>query len=364
MAVPRVVQSCTQLPEIGQNESEMGKLVTLSSWLKRAVGTGGSDRAGGRSRFRTSVHASLLVLAVLAAAAAVVASVPTRAWIPGMCATLACQLALVSGFLLLFAVVARARISAIILSLATTALLWPSMSAIPRRRVQTPHADSLSISLLITNAYSLNQDPREFLNSLEAQGADIVVITEPPPAILRPLTASIGKGPGTLLRCPPTRGEHSWIVVQTRFPATTTTDPSDGVLDCRIETPQGSIQLIATHLLSPRTSTRNAIAFDQVDRIVDAVDRSAGIPLIIAGDFNATPTSNASCELAHRTNTRRCKPVLRAGTYPAGLPGPLRLGIDDGLVSDQFQLTSWRTVRLQGSDHFAVRMTLEPSTPP
>ncbi|GAB4385237.1 MAG: hypothetical protein Kow0022_10390 [Phycisphaerales bacterium] len=342
----------------------MGKQVRQTSWLKRAIHIDGTGCADGRSRLATSARLILSVSAALTAAAGVLAALPTRAWIPGLCAALACQIAVVSGLGLLLARAVRARSCAILWGLALLTSLWPIISALPRQSMLRPQGEHPSISLLIVNAYSLNTEPQQLLHALEAQRADIVIITEPSPDVLRPLTAAYRAGPGTLLRCPPTRREHSWIVVHTRYSASIADEPSDGILNCRVETPAGPVHLIATHLLSPRTSARNATAFNQVDRITTAAGSSEPLPLIIAGDFNATPTSNTSRMLADRTGTRRCKPLLRAGTYPADWPAPFRLCIDDALVSDHFRVTAWQTIHLPGSDHRGVRLSLEYLNPP
>lgn len=290
---------------------------------------------------------------------------PIRGWIPEILSSLLPPLGAIGLILLIAALCIRTRAGLIAAVLATLLVLGRLAPGVWIRRIETASPGDHRLSLLLVNAWSLNVDPESLLGFMDQQQADVTIISEPSPGIMKPLRALEGDPnfSDVLLRCPPTRGEHSWIVVRSRFPAALGPEPRDGVLECILQTPGGPVRLIACHLLSPRTPARFMLASAQVDRIIEQVDAVVG-PIVIAGDFNAAPTSHLSSRVAQRTGTRRAKPLFAGGTYPANLPGPLRVAIDDALVWPGCRVVSWETLGLPGSDHLGVRMELAwPSTP-
>lgn len=337
----------------------MSKHARRVSWLTGAVCDDHDAGAGSRRCRKRAIRSFVATLGLVVLVCAALAAAPAPGWIPELLSSLLPLIGLVGLVLVAVALWMRARVGLIAASLAASLVLARLVPGLWMRRLEAPRPGDHRLSLLIVNAYSLNEDPQSLLRLMEKQKADITIITEPPPSILKPLRA-LELRPGfsdVLLRCPPTRGEHSWIVVRSCFPADIQAEARDGVLACIIQTPNGPVRLIACHLLSPRSPARFTQARQQVDRIIAQVGTGSG-PIVIAGDFNAAPTSHLSTRLAGHTGTRRAKPLTATGTYPSRLPGVLRVAIDDALIGPGFRVVSWRTVDLPGSDHVGVRIDL------
>ncbi|KAA0217290.1 MAG: hypothetical protein DYG94_01350 [Leptolyngbya sp. PLA3] len=298
-------------------------------------------------------------MALLALGLAGLGIVPVPGWIPELLSSLLPLIGILGLTLVALALWRPSRFGLITAGLVVLLVLGRLSAGLWTRHLAPARPGDQRLSLLLINAYALNEDPESLLRIMDDQQADVTIITEPPPGLMKPLRA-LEEAPGSshvLLRCPPTRGEHSWIVVRSRFPAELVTDPHDGVLDCLVLGPQGPIRLIACHLLSPRTPGRYAQAREQVARVIEQAHTEPA-PLVIAGDFNAAPTSHLSSHLARQTGTRRSKPFTAGGTYPAGLPRPFRVAIDDALIGSDCSVVSWRTIGLPGSDHLGVRIDL------
>jgi len=87
-------------------------------------------------------------------------------------------------------------------------------------------------------------------------------------------------------------------------------------------------------------------------------DRSS--PLVVAGDLNAID-DHAPLQRLHADGMRSAADLVGAGwvpTYPADRSFPPLLPIDHVLVNDQLTATSLRTVRMPGSDHLGLLVTL------
>lgn len=337
----------------------MGKHDAQVSWLTGAVCNAravcaGSHRPAKRAMRRLGAGAGLVLLG-----ATTLGLVPFPGWIPELLSSLLPVLGGLGLALVGLAFWFRSRVCLLAASLTVLLVAARLAPGLWTRRLEAPAPSDQRLSLLLVNAFALNDNPDALMRVVEAQRADVTIINELSPGVMRPLRA-IASDPGfsdVLLRCPPTRGEHGWIVVRSRFPASLDADPSDGVLSCILETPSGPVRLIACQLLSPRTPWRSARAQEQVDRIIGQVGLGTG-PVVIAGDLNAAPTSHLSGLLSRQTMTRRTKPLLEGGTFPSGWPGFMRLGIDDALVWPGCRVVSWETVALPGSDHMGVRIEL------
>ncbi|MEM7754318.1 MAG: endonuclease/exonuclease/phosphatase family protein [Planctomycetota bacterium] len=134
-----------------------------------------------------------------------------------------------------------------------------------------------------------------------------------------------------------------------------------GLRHMLFDRPEGAFAFTLLHPKSPRTPERwqagNEVVGGLVDRHRDYVS-ARGIAHVVASDLNATPSGSRSKALA-RAGLRRAKPLLTpAGTFPAWLPGPASIAIDDVVVSPRVVVQQWRTAPGGGSDHRAVVVDL------
>lgn len=82
------------------------------------------------------------------------------------------------------------------------------------------------------------------------------------------------------------------------------------------------------------------------------------LPLVLAGDFNASRSHPAFRKLAHGfVDTSTEAGPFPIPTWPADLPGPAVFAIDHILVRG-LDVTGWQRVRIPGTDHFGVLATI------
>jgi endonuclease/exonuclease/phosphatase family metal-dependent hydrolase len=149
-------------------------------------------------------------------------------------------------------------------------------------------------------------------------------------------------------------------------------DPmGDRLLAGIVERPGGAFAVIAVHPRSPRNEGR----WHEGNGVTNAVRLAAntfaeqGLPVVVLTDLNATPTGYRSRLLWRQANLRRGKPLLYAdGTHPGEVftslqPGapklfkafwPLRLAIDDVMVSPGLEVTGWAVLPDLGAEHSPV----------
>ncbi|MFJ7996829.1 endonuclease/exonuclease/phosphatase family protein [Streptomyces sp. NPDC096310] len=97
-------------------------------------------------------------------------------------------------------------------------------------------------------------------------------------------------------------------------------------------------------------------------RTFAAAQQTAGAPLILAGDFNATRDHAAFRAVLDAGGLRDSALLAGAGrtpSWPAGLPRPLGAQIDHVLVSDDFSVRSARFLDLAHTDHRSLLVGLE-----
>ena len=127
-----------------------------------------------------------------------------------------------------------------------------------------------------------------------------------------------------------------------------------------VVTPPGArpFGVIGVHLSWPVLGKQKR----QARGIGDIVDE-IGLPVVVAGDFNATPWSHALA-LAEEASGARMPGGYRItwrGVYPTPLgdiPDPLGLQIDHVLTSPEIGLTRIEAVPVPGSDHLGLLVTL------
>lgn len=195
---------------------------------------------------------------------------------------------------------------------------------------------------------------------LDRRDADAVLLVE-----VSPRTASLLT---TLVESLP---YHAWCadeflcetLILSRFPLRDVryaVDPSSGgkVLFANLDRDgEGNLlHLALTHIAGPMRPGGVANQRDQVAFVAGEVAAAAASPLLLAGDFNATPWSGA---LAALRAAGLWFPVGLIGTWPRYLPGPLRLTIDHVGVTCGLNIAHRRTLAVPGSDHAAVEVRVQ-----
>ncbi len=308
----------------------------------------------------------------VAFAVALMLMVPSAAWVG---APLARVIDLVGNFashvlpiVLLTAVawtVLRYRRAAVTGWMSVALLVWP----LAIRRAPPAPPGAAPIRVLAYNALAGRRPAEAGARMILESGADVAGVCEVPDRLYGAMFADGAMRrafPHTVFRVwnsgPPTTTQ----VLLSRWPITRPDGrPLDEsfatVIEAVVHAPSGPVGIVVVHLFSARSDRTWSYSLDEAERAAAAARRlqAAGLPVIVLGDFNSTPSGLACRTLASLAGLRRCKPWLRAdGTFPARLPWPLRLAIDDAMVSRSVSVASWRTLEPAGSDHRPVLVDL------
>lgn len=260
-----------------------------------------------------------------------------------------------------FAIPLRAWRAAVIASVAAIAAL-AGLSPLWETAPHGP-AGPGSFTLLTANLLYENRETAALRAALNAADADILITNETSMDML--------EGEDSLsLRYPyrvtvRTEGRILRTVLWSKFPISETSlllndavEPNAAI--GRVRLPDGEeVTIFGVHL-------DHAIGGGQ-ERQVGAfgpLTEHMSRPLVVAGDFNASPWSYAMRHVQEATGTRMI-PGYRIswnGEYPSPLgsiPEPLGHGIDHILLSGRLRASSVRVVDLPGSDHDGILATIE-----
>lgn len=309
--------------------------------------------------------ALLIALGVLAVAGAW--GVGRFAWVLDLATPFTAHAAAVGAAGAVAAWLGRVRSAAIVLALAAVVGWW----GLARGRDLLPPGDAPpgpTLSVLVYNAYAQNPDHAGVERVVRAADADVVVLIEPEVELSR----AIRRGE-VLADLYPSWTLRGWvpnrvspILVLTRLPAAAPEPAGDdpaAQLTVVVESAFGEVGIVAGQPLSPRAPGRWREGAHQVGVHLEQIARlrARGVPVVLAADLNSAPAGSRGRTLA-RAGMRACKPLLApAGTFPAWLPWPLRLSIDDAWRSPELRVVRWEPAGAGGSDHGAVLVELAPA---
>ncbi len=123
-------------------------------------------------------------------------------------------------------------------------------------------------------------------------------------------------------------------------------------------------QLLFTAMHQPSPRSRESWERGKREALRDArllsdYRAETGVPIILAGDFNATPQGASFRLFARETGFRGASSVLGAqGSWPASAPRRFSLPIDHVWVTEEIQLVAAESGPDFGSDHRPVRVDL------
>lgn len=196
----------------------------------------------------------------------------------------------------------------------------------------------------------------------QAARADIVVLVEATPSGVARLerygwSERFRYGAGT------TEENDTGSVIFSRFPLTDSEAlPRSSFLQwaATAEVPDmGPVRILAVHPCNPYCGNNNWAKEHAQLRAVVAAQRE-GLPLILAGDFNAINDHGPMMAL-RRDGLRSATDVAGGGwlpTYPANRRIPPLLPIDHVYINSRLTATSVGTFRVGGTDHFGLQVTL------
>ncbi|PYE88430.1 endonuclease/exonuclease/phosphatase family protein [Phyllobacterium leguminum] len=218
-------------------------------------------------------------------------------------------------------------------------------------------------SLLQLNLRYNNREPAEVLRLIGRERPDIITLEEASPQ-WEPTLKLLEAGYPYRQYC--RNGTNAWSVgILSRRPFA-----EDGQSGCvgdgsmafaRFDLGGAPVTVVALHLGWPWP-------FDQPQDIALIFPHLAQMegPLLIAGDFNAVPWSNAVRRIETASGTHRASgigPTYAPFALPAGLRPYIGLPIDQILTSPAVRIAKIATLRAVGSDHLPVRLDFAISQP-
>jgi endonuclease/exonuclease/phosphatase (EEP) superfamily protein YafD len=258
------------------------------------------------------------------------------------------------------------------------------LALLPGRAGSDPASGPASVRVLTFNTFNDDTTAAGAATIIDGANADVFTIIEPSVAVAHLLNESETfrarypyMAPGRTHPSRPTIVSR-WPIEPLRLRNGPVEEgrPSPGIspTGAIILRPEGAFVLIAVHPPSPRSAEAWENGNEAIRRLAPMVNDLAqahGLPIVVGGDFNSTPTGWRSRYLRRQTGLRRAKPWLRpVGTWPSGLRWPARLAIDDVFVSDGVGVVSWEALPgASGGDHSPVMIELripfvDPATKP
>ncbi len=119
----------------------------------------------------------------------------------------------------------------------------------------------------------------------------------------------------------------------------------------------GRLRVVGIHLARPISPESLDVQLRQVEALLRSDLFRADLPTVLIGDFNAVPWATVVGRFASGLQLRPAGGI--EGSWPAFLPGPLRIRIDQALVSPEIAVRAQRLEQGGGSDHRALSLHLD-----
>ncbi len=270
------------------------------------------------------------------------------------------------GILLLFTSLRREAAMVTLLglsALATTIDFSGNVSG----SAQSAEADSVTYRLMQINLQQDNPDPKGILQAVARNKPDIITYQEGSEQWQPWLKTLEGSYPyrhqcGTL--------PYRWGVgILSRRPFSEIGAPvctGDGVLATALINLGGTNVLVSSLHQSWPWPYKQARQFEMIRPALEPMADAHGIPVIIAGDFNATPWSYAVRKIEAASDTKHLKGIGATWltiSLPDGLKKWIGLPIDQVLINESVTLRSIKTDVPSGSDHLPVLLEFSVPAP-
>lgn len=230
-----------------------------------------------------------------------------------------------------------------------------AVAAAPQAFPRLPEMEqgAATLRLYSANLYAGNDDTNAIRTSLRLARPDVVVLIEvgdAPYGALDDLLADLPHRHASPRVA--WRGHGARTVVASRWPlGPLRTDPRVHVFSAVTRTPLGPVEVSGVHLTRPWPYQ---VQWEQIRQaeIAAQVPGAAGVPQIAAGDFNSVTDARIGRIFAEGSGLTPA-PAF-PGTWPAQLPSPLGIGIDNVWVSRDLTVIERRLGVPNGSDHRPV----------
>lgn len=217
-----------------------------------------------------------------------------------------------------------------------------------------PEAGAPIVRLYSANLYYLNDDVAAIRASIEDADADVVVLIELGQEAAGRIDEVLAGYPhrAASMRMDQTRGP-SRSVIGSRWPLTALPDQPDGLhaVTTVARTPLGRLNVVGVHLTRPWPFQEQWGQISQTMALQEVIKGLNG-PVVVAGDFNSVSSARIGKQVKRDLGLHPAPGF--PGTWPAPLPSPLGVTIDQVYASPDLAFVSRRLGRANGSDHRPV----------
>lgn len=217
------------------------------------------------------------------------------------------------------------------------------------------------LTIVHLNTAAANPDKGAVVEFVRSADADLVLLAEVTPELLELLAqADLEMQPvaGTSARTP------IGLLALSRDPSAAGRLTNLGASEVpalllQVELGGQPIEILGFHTSSPGREARSSARDDQLAWAGRRV-RERTTPMVLIGDFNATPWTGAFRDLLATglIDGQRGRGV--AGSWPSGW-GPFKISIDHALHTPELTITSFAFGDSAGSDHRSLAITIAPA---
>jgi endonuclease/exonuclease/phosphatase (EEP) superfamily protein YafD len=253
----------------------------------------------------------------------------------------------------------RWKLGAILAVVAAGLALWPFV--LGRRGDPVPEGPARAeLTLVYANLYTRNGHHAEVVRRLLHGAPDVAGLLEVDSAWLESLEALRRELPHEITN---PRRDNFGIALFSRYPITSGgligLTGGDHQIDVVLEGPTGPLRLMLAHPPPPVSrwgASENRSIHEELGRRA----AEARHPLVLAGDFNATPWSPDLRGLIAAGGFQRPALASLRPTWPRTPLFPvLGIPIDHVLVRGRLRVSEMEHLALPGSDHLGIRVRLQ-----
>lgn len=218
-------------------------------------------------------------------------------------------------------------------------------------------ADTRQVRLMTFNIYRFNERFAEFESFVRDERPDVIFLQELTPAWARNIGGLSDLYPHRLVAA---MENYSGAAILSRFPLRRERDVWDERINLRllmaqVKINQGWLNLATTHLRAPWTPAHLTQQEQQVEKVASVL-AGESCPMVLAGDFNATPWSRIMEMIQAATKLQKTA-AWPAATFPHW-GGGLGIPIDSFLFSNSLVIDRLGAGPSFGSDHRSLLAAL------
>lgn len=214
---------------------------------------------------------------------------------------------------------------------------------------QMPRHDGLR--LFSANVRAESEQIPQVIGAAIAVDADLVLLQEIGPEDIAPmLDRAVDAGFGHRI-LDPLPGYFGGAVLS-KWPVDGSAISVGGypMISARVRTPEGDLGVVNVHAVAPLDRENHRVWRTQLAELRTMLTTTAS-PLVLAGDFNATPDHVELRRVAEAGIRSQVLGLGSSATFPDHGPLPPLLALDHVIASRDVVLVGWSTVEVAGSDH-------------